>query len=622
MNDLAPNTHRWRPASLAILCLAWLVLQPACIFSPGLLDDVDSIYIEIAREMLHRHDYVTPYINGIRFFDKPPLMYWMAAGSMHVFGETDWAARLPLTLAVLALLLATYALGNRLFQADSPQHAPDRGGLYAALALATGIGPFLYTRFYIPDILICLWMTLGVHLFLIALDRIHSARSALLPCAGFAAVTALNLLTKGLIGIVFPIGFVLGYLLLTRELRLLTRLHLAASTAVFAAIAAPWHILAALRTPAIAMPAGVGLPARAGWAWFYLYNEHIARFLSKRIPHDYGQTPVWLFWTLAAVWVMPWTPFLPGAIAHAVRTLRSRAAIAARQHQSALSLLLWALLVLGFFTLSARQEYYSLPALPALALLAGGLLARADSGDVLARASALRWSAWLLLPVASLIALVCGFFAITAPHAAPGTDIATLLSQNPEFYNLSLGHIFDLTGAAMGLFRGPLTAVALSMIGVGAASHLLRRRGSTYAANLTLAASMVVSLLAMHAGLARFYPTLGSKSLADAINTASATQPGLIILDGELTSGSTLVFYTRQQVHLIDGRVNGLWFGSFWPDAPAIFETDASLYQRWSGPGRVFLLTYNAAARTSQLARYGTVHTLASAGGKTVLSNQ
>ena len=167
-----PNpTRRWRLSSLALILTAWAILQIGGLFTPGLLDDVDSVYIQIAREMLQRHDFVTPTIDGIRFFDKPPLMYWMAAGSMHLFGIHDWAARLPLALGVLALLLAVYALGNRFYSTLSPTNHPDRGGLYAALAMATCLGPYLYTRFYIPDILIALWMTLSVHLFLIALDR-------------------------------------------------------------------------------------------------------------------------------------------------------------------------------------------------------------------------------------------------------------------------------------------------------------------------------------------------------------------------------------------------------------------------------------------------------------------
>ncbi len=580
--------------------------------------------------MMQRHDYVTPYINGIRFFDKPPLMFWMAAGSMHLFGIHDWAARLPLALAVLALLLSTYALGIRLFCAVSPNTSPDRGGFYAALALATSIGPYLYTRFYIPDILLALWMTLAVHLFLIALDRIHSRqKSALLPCLAFAAVMALNVLTKGLVGLVFPIAFVLLYLALTKQLHLLLKLHLLASTAVFLVIAAPWHILATLRNPAIALPPGMGLPATGGWAWFYLYNEHIARFLSKRIPHDYGLTPVWLFWLYLVIWIMPWAVFLPTSIANQFQLLRNRGIATARDRESSLSLLLWALLVLGFFTLSNRQEYYSLPALPALALMIGAILARADSStntDNHAKSRILKWHLYALVPITTLVAIICGYFALTAASVPPGTDIVSLLAMagSTEAYNLSLSHVTDLTAAAMGFFRGPLVATALGMLGIGLGSYLLRRGSRTYAANLTLAAFMTVILLAAHEGLARFYPILGSKNLALAINSAEknhANPDDLIIIDGELTAGSTLIFYTGQQVHLIDGRVNGLWFGSFWPDSPHVFETEETLRQLWASPQHIFLFTYNPTTRAADLTPYGAVHTLASSGGKTILVN-
>ena len=622
----APPSRRSSLRSISIIVLAWLILQVGGLFTPGLLDDVDSVYIEIAREMLQRHDFVTPYVNGIRFFDKPPLMYWMASASMAVFGKTDWAARIPLALAFLALLFAVYALGIRLFSNIPPAVHPDRGGFYSALAVATSIGPYLYTRFYIPDILLALWMTLAVHLLLIALDRIREQQSALLPCLAFAAVMALNILTKGLIGLVFPLAFAFLYLALTRQLKLIPKLHLLSSTAAFLAVAAPWHILAALRNPAIDLPSGLGLPTKGGWAWFYLYNEHIARFLSKRIPHDYGQTPVWLFWLMLLIWVMPWSAFLPAALSQHIRDLRHRTSASAREHEAALALILWTVIVVGFFTLSARQEYYSLPALPALALMAGGLLARADSKSSAPAAtrSALRWHLFFLVPVATLTSAICGYFAIFAPHAAPGTDLATLLSNNPDLYNLSLGHIYDLTGAAMGLFRGPLTAVALGMIAIGVGSYLLRQRNHTYAANLTLAAGMIVVLLSAHEGFVRFNPILGSKDLALAINRAQTANPqpnDLIALDGELTSGSTLVFYTRQQVHLVNGHVNGLWYGSFWPDAPHVFETNSSLHQLWSSPRRIFLFTYNPTQRQQDLAPFGTVHTLASAGGKTILTN-
>ncbi len=634
----AASRRRWSLRSLSIIVFAWLILQLGGIFSPGLLDDVDSIYIQIAREMMQRHDYVTPYINGIRFFDKPPLMYWMASGSMSIFGVHDWAARLPLALAVLTLLFSVYALGNRLFAAVSPLSARDRGGFYSALAVATAIGPYLYTRFFIPDILIALWMTLGVHLFLIALERTTkraaaahlevnvwdkvTQRSALLPCLGFAAVMALNLLTKGLIGAVFPVGFVLLYLGVTRQLHLLLRFHPLPSVAVFFAVAAPWHILAALRNPAIALPAGLGLPAHGGWAWFYLYNEHIARFLSRRIPHDYGQTPIWLFWLYTAVWTMPWATFLPAAITIQIQTLRDRAAATARSREAALALFLWAGLILGFFTVSARQEYYGLPAVPALCLMAGGVLARADRDQSsLAAQSALRWSLWFLTPLTSVIALICGYFVLFAPHAAPDTSLSDLLANDRSLYNLSLGHIFDLTGAAMSLFRLPLFATTLGMLTLGIGSAVPRRKGHTYTANLLLAAGMTITLLAAHTGLSRFYPILGSKDLATSIN-AVLEPDDLIIVDSEVTYGSTLIFYTGHQVHVVDGRFNGLWYGSFWPDSPKIFETESSLRTLWPLSRRIFLLTYHTADRQRDLARFGPVHVLAASGGKSILTNQ
>jgi 4-amino-4-deoxy-L-arabinose transferase-like glycosyltransferase len=684
--------HRWRTSSLALIVSFWAILQLGGIFTPGLLDDVDSVYIQIAREMLQRHDFVTPTIDGIRFFDKPPLMYWMAAGSMHLFGIHDWAARLPLALGVLALLLAVYALGIRFYpgtqlppsaQDPSPCAQQDRAGLYAALAMATAIGPYLYTRFYIPDILIALWMTLSVHLFLIALDRINKTQgapsvraladgwdaklhnpahnSALLPCLAFAAVTALNLLTKGLIGVIFPLGFVLLYLAFTRQLSLLRKLHLIPSTLVFLAIAAPWHILAAIRNPPIPMPAGVGLPAHAGWAWFYLYNEHIARFLGKRIPHDYGQVPIPIFWALLLLWLLPWVAFLPAALLDAYRTLRSpkpesnlrfdsdanfshqnpgaphlasemwvsttpSAAFTDRRREAALACLLWAGIILGFFTLSSRQEYYHLPALPALALLVGGLLAAADASlrtKTLAVKQAQRGSLYFLAPLGTLLFLLCGYFALTAPTPHPGLTLNDVLSRNPTLYDLSLGHVFDLTGEAMGFFRGPLLTVALCMLALGPIAYLVRKRNA-FAANLLIAAAMAGVLLAAHEGLVRFYPILGSKGLAQAID--AQYHPGdLILIDGELTSGSTLLFYTPQSaapVYLVNGHVNGPWFGSFYPDAPHIFLDDTSLHHLWSGPRRIFLLTYHPSRRTTDLTPYAPVHTFATAGGKTILTNR
>ena len=621
---------RWRSRSLGAIVLAWLVLQIGGLFSPGLLDDVDSVYIEIAREMLVRHDFVTPKIDGIRFFDKPPLMYWAAAASMKLFGVHDWAARLPLALLALALFFATYLLGLRLLSGISPAHAPDRGALYAALALATSIGPYLYTRFFIPDVVVALWMTLAVHLFLVSLHRARRQEPTLLPMVAFGAVLALSLLTKGFIGLLFPVAFAGLYLVITRELGLLRQLQLLPAAGAALLLALPWHVLVAMRNPAIALPPGLGLPARGGWAWFYLYNEHVARFLSRRIPHDYGQVPVPLFWALALVWMLPWVAFLPGAVRQRMAELRRTACAHAlpRCREATVALLLWSALVMGFFSLSARQEYYSLPCLPALALLIGGLLARADRNetpaDANARRSALLWSRWFLLPFGITLAAVAITFAAVAQHVARGTDIANLLAHNQDSYNLSLSHLFDLTPAAMGLFRGPLLLVAAAAITLGPAAFILRRMGHTLVANLMLTVGATGLLLAMHTGLTGFYPTLGSKGLARSITAEQQRHPAagdIILIDGELTAGSTLIFYTQEPVRLVNGRINGPWYGSFWPDAPHLFEDESSLHALWASKRRIFLLTYHPAERAHDLAPFAPVRELSASGGKAILTN-
>ncbi len=408
--------------------------------------------------------------------------------------------------------------------------------------------------------------------------------------------------------------------MLTGQARLLRRMHPIVSLLVFCALALPWHALAALRNPAIAMPPGTGLPARAGWAWFYLVNEHVMRFRGLRIPHDYGQLPIPVFWAMFFLWLMPWAAFLPGAFVWCLQVWRSRNTLAERTREAALTPVLWAAMVLGFFTLSSRQEYYSLPALPALALLAGCALAVAERGDAPVARSVLRWSAYFLVPVAALLVLVCGTLGVISPSARPGVDVSEVLTSNPDQYNLALGHLHDLTTRAMGFFRGPLLGVAFSMLAVGPGAWLLRRRGRNHAANLALTAGMCGVLLCVHSGLSRFYPIIGSKGLALDIGREIQSKDGLW-LDGELTSGSTLLFYTAHPLVLVNGRVNGPWFGSFWPDAPPVFADEASLHRAWTGPQHIFLLTYSA-AREADLRRLGPTRVYASSGGKLVLTNR
>src|SRR5579862_306679 len=364
--------------SISIIFGLWLLIYFAGIFTPALLDDVDTMHAEAAREMVSRHDWVTLYINGVRYLEKPPLPYWAVAVSYKLFGISNWSTRLPLTLGLLALLLAAYALGKYAYGA--------RGGLYSGMALATTIGPYIFTRFQIPDAIVALWLTLGFYFFLRATKE---EQPSVLTCWGFAATCALNTLTKGLIGLVFPFAAIGLYLLFTGSLHLLRKLRIFSSTLVFLIIAAPWHVLAALRTPDQG-------PVR-GFLWFYFVNEQILRYLNKRVPRDYDTVPLLLFWALLLVWALPWVAFLPQAartIPARWREWRSHLTV---EQSANLLFALWLIVIVGFFSFSTRQEYYTIPAVPAIALLVGGWLAKESSSSEEARAG--RISSWVFFVV-------------------------------------------------------------------------------------------------------------------------------------------------------------------------------------------------------------------------------
>jgi 4-amino-4-deoxy-L-arabinose transferase-like glycosyltransferase len=572
----SPQSARHR-LFIFLIVLVWAVVYIGSLFQPPLMDDADTVHAEAAREMVEHHDWVTLRINnGFRYLEKAPLMYWLVAASYKLFGVHDWSTRLPIALGMLALLLVVYRMGRRFYG--------DEGGLYAALALATGFGPFIYTRFLIPEMLVALWLALGFDFFLSTLEQAEAGREpSRRLCWGIAATMALNVLTKGLIGLVFPIGTIFFYLLLTRNLRHLLRLRLFSSFLVFLVIAAPWHLLAGFRNPAQGQA--------KGFFWFYFVNEHFLRYLNKRYPADYDTVPIWLFWGLMLVWLMPWTAFIVQALRQAPAKLAAFRDGLSQQQRSTLVFALWPLLILLFFSFSSRQEYYVLPGLPGVALLLGGWLAReaASPLDSKERRSG-RISSLALVFVGMAACIACVTLAWQAQAPPPNYDIAELLKQNPQDYALSFGHFLDLTPQAMGAFKVPLLVTGIAFALGTVLNWLLRRSNRTFAANLVLAAMTVILLHEAHQGLVIFSPVLSSRTLADAIERN--WKPGAVIEDnGDYEAASSVNFYTHRQVRILNGRCNNIWYGSTFPDAPKIFDDDASFEKLWHGGQTVFLLT-------------------------------
>jgi len=298
-----------------------------------------------------------------------------------------------------------------------------------------------------------------------------------------------------------------------------------------------------------------------------------------------------------------------------------------RELHAPLLLLLWALVPLLFFSLSTRQEYYVLPALPALAILIAGWLAQevdwqpiTDRAKKIRRAN-LRATA-VLLTLGAIFASAALVFLIRTHAPARDADLAQLLAQNPADYALSMGHFLDLNAAALGLFRLPIALAAAALFLGPLCAFLLRKKNRPQAATLALAAGAFGFLLAAHLGLRIFAPVLSSAQLAQTI--APQVQPqDLIVIHQEYEFASTLGFYLRRDdLHILEGRSSNLWYGSFFRDAPAIFETPQSLAQKWPGPQRIFLWQDLANQPSPLPALPGPVYVIASSGGKEIVSNQ
>ena len=602
-----------------MLIAIWAAIYVTSLFQPPLLDDADTIHAEAARNMLLRHDWVTLYIdaganppaNGVRYLEKAPLPYWLVAVCYKFFGASEWTTRLPLALGVLALALYLFHLARKIYGEEA--------GLYAGLVIVTSFGVYLFTRFLIPDVLVGLWLAIACGFFLRTLDEEEPSRFA---CWGLAIACALNVLTKGLIGLAFPAGIIFIYLLLTRNLRHLLRMRLVSSFLIFLAVAAPWHIAATLDNP----PAGEA----KGFFWFYFINEHFKRFLGTRVPKDYDTVPLFLFWALTLVWLLPWSALLPQAVVQ----VRGKIRDLDQRGRANLLFLIWTLLIYAFFSFSTRQEYYILPTFPALALLIGGWLGResvAAPEEKIRRTGRISAAILLVFGVAAFAA--CIALALESKAPPPGTDIAVLLQQRPGTYALSMGHFLDLTPQALGAFRGPLIGTGVAFL-IGTFLCWFWRRSKTtpfakpaksgaphsslLAANLALALMMVAMLYCAHLGLIIFSPTISSKDLAIAIE--HQYRPGDVIeINGNLEAGSSLPFYTGIQARLL-GPQNNAWYGSLFPDAPHIYDNDDSFRQLWNSPTRVFFFSEMDHLKPELLRN--PVYQVAQRGGKIVLSNQ
>lgn len=580
--------------ALAIVLLAATVFLGSIGSPPHLMDDVDAVHGQMARNMLSSGDWTIARLDGVPYIEKAPLLYWLIAICYHVFGVHDWAARIPVALAAVLLCWVVALYGQWAFGRLA--------GFYAGLSLATCVGLFLFTRIQIPDVMLTLSVCIGIWSFQRALDL--DEQHPRLWAALLAASLGVGILLKGLIALIAPAGAILAYLALTRQLfshSVWKRLHLLTGTLIMLAIAAPWHILAMRRLPPyfdFTMHSGPG--QYHGFFWFYFINEQLLRFLGLRYPHDYNTVPRPAFWLLHLLWLFPWSVYFPAVAGLSFRPVD-------RAGRTRLLALTWIGFVLVFFTFSTTQEYYSMPVYPALALLLGCAMA-SDSRRIRigSRTLAVICAVCVLL-IATVLWLVRGVPALG--------DIASALKSHPEAYTLSLGHLGDLTIRSFAYLRTPLVLAGLAfLVGALGAWRLAPRR-----AFLAVALMMVLFLNASRLALAVFDPYLSSASLAQALRQAP---PGQLVVDGAYYPFSSIFFYANRTALLLNGRINNLEYGSYAPGAPQVFITDAELIKLWSSADRYYLVTDGTQlTRLDGLVQPGHLYQVAESGGKFLFSN-
>jgi hypothetical protein len=619
-------------ASLTLLLFAaiFLSVQFASLFSPPLLDDVDASHAQTAQHIIDSGDWITPKTDGIRYIEKPPLPFWLVTISYMVAGENTFATHLPNALAMLGLTWLSWLWARRAWGA--------RAGLYAGLGVLTSIGPFLFTRFIIPESILSLFLLIALYSFLTTLEFHKPHR-----IYWMWAVLALALLIKGLIAPVFFFGGAIPYLFFSGQWRRWRLLRPVSGALLFLVIALPWHILVGLANPGQGHPTGnhPTLGNVHGFWWFYLINEHVLRFFGQRYPHDYNKLPFAAYWLLHFVWLFPWSLFLPALLALAWKTrhqwrqilaqnagpdfgpnaesqavpsatmLAANPAVQQRFRVHTILLLsLFSAFSLLFFSISTNQEYYTFPVWTPLFILIAGTMAGIEEqslddpqGTVAGPRLSMAWltrAQMVFAVLGVLIAAALGWGLWDSRHLPFVPDIGTLLAHRAVGnYTLSMSHFFDLTGPSFAALRLPAILAGSALLIGSIVGVLLRIKGRHLAATVSIALTSAVFLVAAHIAFARFEPMLSSKQMADTIMQRGSPADTFIIM-GEQSDASSVIFYTHsffkgKPALLVlprcgqHGEGSTLLWGSCYTDAPDIFIGDAQLSSIWGTGARKWL---------------------------------
>lgn len=500
-------------------------------------------YAEIPREMLVLHDFVTPHLNGIKYFEKPPLFYWLQAGAIKVLNPliqteqtwnkpknahyspsiSEWTVRLPNAILALLGCLLVYASGRILFER--------RAGLLSAIILASSLLYFALARMVTLDMTLSICLSGSLLAFLVAVNQSPSLGRRFLFYSAYM-FAGLAVLAKGLIGIVFPMLIIGLWVLLTNQWRLLKQCHLPTGILLFLSIVLPWHILVQSRNPEFFQ--------------FYFVDQQFLRY-STLIAQRYQ--PDWFFIPIFIAGFLPWVCFLPQAIA--IQFPRNWQQF--KEKNNYIFLLLWVGIIFIFFSFShSKLIPYILPIFPALALLTGQYLSNHWQQN-----RHIKWG-YIAVPLVWL-----GLGGIGILYVA--NDATITLSQAARFF-LTAGYSFFL-----------LTSIVASCFAI------LKKSKIAFA---SLAIGSVISFLIVSVGI----PQLDTRSI----------KPLVFVLKPLLKPGDKIVayydyyqdlpFYLKQRVYTVN-MGGELTFGMQHQDTRHWMLHDANFWPMWKSSQQVYMIT-------------------------------
>ena len=509
-------TARHRVVRLVLIAAAALILYLPGLGRPPLWEPDEGRYAEIAREMYISHDYVTPRDDFVRYFEKPPLVYWSEAAAISIFGANEFAIRLPAALFSAAQVVVTAALAEVMFGAAV--------SILAAVALALSPLFFGFARFATLDPALAFFVTAALAAFYLSARTRNfgdgdGRRWFLLS----AAMLALGTLAKGPVAPVLC-GFIgLIWILAEGRAREIARMPWLSSIAVYGAITIPWFAIAAYRNP--------------GFLQFFFIHEHFHRYL---VETEHGWGP-WFFIPIVIGGAWPWIFFVPWG----VREANSPEAFS---HRSELRfLLIWFAVILVFFSIPrAKLGSYILPAIPALAILAGAGMAKLWSSNTASSRQ------------------ICALFAALNLLIAIAAAVAIFIARDRIPFELATDAylIAGLLGAA--------AIVAFTL-----------NRGGTRPSVFAMVLALGMILIAGTAARARRHLDVFASYRNLAGQVSSNLHPGCI-LGSYRHDVHSIPFYTGFREALVSYRGELAPFGDG-PDAAASFiDNDAALRKRWA----------------------------------------